>query len=68
MFRQQKHPGQLGLSDFTVLKRVQITLNGEVFSHILYHYRLAFSGWGFLADNDDYWIIETEIIDMKLAA
>lgn len=48
MFRQQKHPGQLGLSDFTVLKRVQITLNGEVFSHLLYHYRLAFSGWGFI--------------------
>jgi len=48
MFRQQKHPGQLGLPDFTVLKRMQITLNGEVFSHLLYHYRLAFSGWGFV--------------------
>ena len=45
MFRQQKQPGQLGLSDFTQLKDTTITLNGEPFPHLLYHYRLAFSGW-----------------------
>lgn len=45
MFRQTKVPGQLGLSDFTLLKGVVITLLGQVFCHLLYHYRLAFSGW-----------------------
>lgn len=45
MFRQQKRPGQLGLSDFTQLKRVQITIKSKAFTHLLYHYRLAYSGW-----------------------
>lgn len=48
MFRQEKTPGQLGLSDFTLLKRVEITLKGEAFKHLLYHYRLAFSGWSYI--------------------
>jgi len=48
MFRQLKIPGQLGLSDFTQLKRVQITIAGEAFKHILYHYRLAFCGWSYV--------------------
>jgi len=48
MFRQEKTPGQLGLSDFTLLKRIEITLNGEAFKHLLYHYRLAFSGWSYI--------------------
>ncbi len=48
MFRQNKQPGQLGLSDFTTLKRVHITINGEPFKHILYHYRLAYSGWSYI--------------------
>lgn len=45
MFRQQKIPARLGLSDFTQLKGVQITIAGQPFKHLLYHYRLAFSGW-----------------------
>ena len=45
MFRQVKQPGLLGLSDFTLLKGVTITLLGQVFQHLLYHYRLGFSGW-----------------------
>ncbi|MEY4589741.1 MAG: hypothetical protein RL497_1817 [Pseudomonadota bacterium] len=45
MFRQIKIPARLGLSDFTTLKNQIITLKGEVFTHILYHYRLAYSGW-----------------------
>lgn len=48
MFRQTKRPGQLGLSDFTTLKKVQITINGEALKHILYHYRLAYSGWSYV--------------------
>ena len=45
MFRQQKVPARLGLSDFTQLKDVQVTIAGQRFKHLLYHYRLAFSGW-----------------------
>jgi hypothetical protein len=45
MFRQIKVPGRQGLSDFTLLKDATITISGEVLKHLLYHYRLAFSGW-----------------------
>lgn len=45
MFRQIRVPGRLGLSDFTLLKGITITILGQVFPHLLYHYRLAFSGW-----------------------
>lgn len=45
IFRQTKEPGRQGLSDFTVLKGLTITLLGQAFCHLLYHYRLAFSGW-----------------------
>lgn len=48
MFRQIKQPGQLGLSDFTQLKDIDITIDRELFSHLLYHYRLAFSGWTYV--------------------
>lgn len=45
MFRQIHEPGQRGLSDFTELKGIEITIAGEVFDHILYHFRLAYSNW-----------------------
>lgn len=45
IFRQVKVPGRQGLSDFTELPEATITLAGAAFSHRLYHYRLAFSGW-----------------------
>lgn len=45
IFRQHQEPGWLGLSDFTLLKDVVITLNGAPLEHRLYHFRLAFSGW-----------------------
>jgi hypothetical protein len=48
MFKIQHEPGVLGLSDFTHLKGVTITLKGQAFQHILYHYRLAFSGWQYV--------------------
>jgi transposase InsO family protein len=51
IFRQIKVPGRLGLSDFTWLKNATITLNGQVFKHLLYHYRLAFSGWCYVKVN-----------------
>ena len=48
IFRQEHHPGKMGISDFTTLKNVQITISGKVFEHILYHFRLSYSGWSFL--------------------
>jgi hypothetical protein len=49
MFRQVKGPGQGGLSDFTLLKEVAITLAGEPFEPRLSHFRLAYSGWSFMS-------------------
>jgi len=41
----EHQPGEMGLSDFTQLKQVEITIAGKPFAHLLYHYRLAYSGW-----------------------
>ncbi|MDA3920121.1 MAG: IS21 family transposase [Salinisphaera sp.] len=45
MFPQAHGPGLQGLSDFTQLKGVAITIAGAVLAHRLYHFRLAHSGW-----------------------
>jgi hypothetical protein len=45
MFPQVHPPGQRALSDFTQLKDSVITIGGVVLVHLLYHFRLAFSGW-----------------------
>jgi transposase InsO family protein len=45
MFRQVQEPGRQGLSDFTELKDIRITIAGQVLEHRLYHFRLAYSGW-----------------------
>ncbi|MBC7969714.1 MAG: helix-turn-helix transcriptional regulator, partial [Verrucomicrobia bacterium] len=45
MFDLEHHPGVMGLSDFTHFKQVEITIGGKPFEHLLYHYRLAYSGW-----------------------
>lgn len=48
MFRQEHPPGEQGLSDFTTLKNVTITILGEPLKHILYHFRLSFSHWSYM--------------------
>ena len=48
MFRQLHEPGQLGLSDFTQLKRVKITIASCAFEHLLYHFRLIYSKWSYM--------------------
>jgi hypothetical protein len=45
IFRQEHVPGRLGLSDFTAMGDLGVTIAGETFDHRLYHFRLAFSGW-----------------------
>jgi transposase len=44
MFRQTVPPGRQGLSDFTH-PRAAVTIAGQPFSHLIYQYRLAYSGW-----------------------
>lgn len=45
MFRQNQEVGRMGLSDFTKLKGAEIRIDGKPLKHLLYHFRLAFSGW-----------------------
>jgi len=45
MFTQNHPIGQQGISDFTHFKQATITILGEPLKHMLYHYRLAYSGW-----------------------
>ena len=45
IFRQKQAPGRLGLSDFTDMGGLGVTIAGEPFDHRLYHFRLAFSGF-----------------------
>jgi len=47
IFRQQAEPGRQGLSDFTH-PNTAITIQGKPFEHLLYQYRLAFSGWRYV--------------------
>lgn len=44
MFRQTIPPGRQGLSDFTH-PRTTVTIAGQPFTHLIYQYRLAYSGW-----------------------
>jgi len=48
MFQIRHAPGEMALSDFTQLKGVTVTVNSSPFHHLLYHYRLAFSGWQYV--------------------
>ena len=45
MFRQEHPPGRMGLSDFTDMNCVGVTIAGALLAHRLYHFRLAFSGF-----------------------
>ena len=47
MFLQIHEPGQLGVSDFTHPKDITVTINGEPFEHIFYHFRLPYSGFNY---------------------
>jgi len=45
VFRQVHEAGRLGLSDFTEMDRLGVTVAGVVLEHRLYHFRLACSGF-----------------------
>jgi hypothetical protein len=44
-FAQQHRAGELCQSDFTHLSELGITLNGEPYLHLLYHFVLTYSNW-----------------------
>ncbi|MDX8382911.1 MAG: hypothetical protein R8M45_02445 [Ghiorsea sp.] len=49
IFRQNHQPGLMGISDFTEPKdSFHITIRGTALSHILFHFRLPFSGWSYV--------------------
>jgi len=45
IFRQNHPPGWQGMSDFTHANTLRVTIQGELFEHLLYHYRLVYSKW-----------------------
>lgn len=45
IFRQHHPPGAQGLSDFTDMAALRVTIAGQPFEHRLYHFTLAYSGW-----------------------
>jgi len=45
MFPQIHDPGGLGASDFTSMNTLGITIAGQSFEHMLYHFTLTYSNW-----------------------
>ena len=45
IFRQKHEPGRQGLSDFTRMNTLGVTVAGQPLDHMLYHFRLAWSGF-----------------------
>jgi hypothetical protein len=44
-FAQQHRPGELCQSDFTHCRELGVTINGQAFSHLIYHFVLTYSNW-----------------------
>jgi hypothetical protein len=44
-FVQHHVPGRLGQSDFTRMNELAITIGGQSFPHMLYHFVLTYSNW-----------------------
>jgi hypothetical protein len=44
-FSQQHVPGRLAQSDFTSMNDVGVTIGGQSFPHLLYHFVLTYSNW-----------------------
>jgi hypothetical protein len=44
-FAQEHHAGELCESDFTHLTDLEITIGGQAFPHLLYHFVLTYSNW-----------------------
>ncbi len=44
-FVQEHRPGELCESDFTHLTELAVTIGGQPFPHMLYHFVLTYSNW-----------------------
>ena len=44
-FTQIHHPGRLGASDFTHMTNLGVTIAGQPFDHMVYHFVLTCSNW-----------------------
>ena len=44
-FTQEHHPGVLGQSDFTHMDSLEVTIGGQPFAHLVYHFVLTYSNW-----------------------
>ena len=45
IFRQVHEPGRMGLSDFTCMNDLEVTIAGKPLAHLLYHFRLPCGGF-----------------------
>jgi len=45
IFPQEHHPGERSSSDFTHMDKLGITLAGQDFKHLIYHFVLPYSNW-----------------------
>jgi len=44
-FSQKHEPGRLCASDFTHMTELDITIQGQTFAHLVYHFVLTYSNW-----------------------
>jgi hypothetical protein len=44
-FSQTHHPGRLCASDFSHMKSLEVTIAGQPFDHLVYHFVLTYSNW-----------------------
>jgi hypothetical protein len=44
-FPQTHYPGELCASDFTHMSSLGVTIRGELFKHLIYHFVLTYSNW-----------------------
>jgi hypothetical protein len=44
-FSQVHEPGRLGASDFTHMDKLGVTIAGQPFAHMVYHFVLTYSNW-----------------------
>ncbi len=47
-FPQTHHPGRIGQSDFTWMNSLDVTIAGQLFPHLLYHFVLTYSNWEYV--------------------
>ena len=48
-FPQVHRPGEQGQSDFTDMRELAVTIAGDPFAHLLYHFVLTYSNWEYAA-------------------